>query len=59
MNEASGSPLTARQNPFIYLIILYLLIAIGILFLIVLILKIIQKYAVHNPFLCKDFGRIE
>ena len=43
MNEASGSPLTARQNPFIYLIIVYLLIAIGILFLIVMILKIIQK----------------
>lgn len=43
MNTATGSPLQARQNPLIYLVIVYLLIAIGVLLLIAFIVKIIQK----------------
>lgn len=42
MNSA-GSPLLARQNPQVYLIILYLLIAIIIIFAVYVVLKIIQK----------------
>ncbi|MBP5402860.1 MAG: PilZ domain-containing protein [Treponema sp.] len=39
----NGSPLAARQNPHVYLVILYLAIFIGIIFIFWLINKIIKK----------------
>ena len=41
--EANGSPLDARSNPFVYQFILIALIVVGVLFLLYLLLKQIQK----------------
>ncbi|MCR5613150.1 PilZ domain-containing protein [Treponema sp.] len=43
MNDAAGSPLAARQSPLAYMPIVYLLIAIGIIFMLFIIYKIIKK----------------
>lgn len=43
MHDIKGSPLAARQNPHIYLIIVFLIIFVGIVLLIYFISKIIKK----------------
>lgn len=43
MNNIAGSPLAARQNPLVYLVVVYLIIAIFIILAIMIVMRIIKK----------------
>ena len=58
MIDAQGSPLVARQNPYVYLVIVVLAILVSIIFLIFLLYKFIEKQHSTPEYIAKQKEKI-